>query len=77
VTGDLPGTSSGGAIIYPPPPISTLLSSSGGGGGGGRQHKTDTPLTGRCSILPSGDVDNGAGEAGEAGDEFSHTEPSP
>ena len=71
------GTSGGGAVIYPPPPpISTPLSSNGGGGG---QH-TDAPPTGRADavftdiISLAGDVDNGAGEAGAAGDVFSHTE---
>jgi len=71
VTRDLPGTSGSGAVIYPPPPISTPLSSNGGGRGQHR-HGTDGPMYLQTS--PAGDVDNGAGEAGDV---FSHTTPDP
>jgi len=73
MTGDLPGseTSGGGAVIYPPPPplISTLLSSNGAAGDNTDRHPTEGPIW-YLQTSPAGDVDNGAGEAGDV---FSHT----
>ena len=62
MTGDLPGTSGGGAVIYPPAsPISTPLSSNGNGGG---QHRQTRHQRANVVFTDTGDVDNGAGEAG-------------